>query len=288
MDIIQLKYFLAVARTLNFTKAADELYVSHSTVSRAISALEKDFGVVLFERDNRSVTLTEAGAYLAEKADAIVCLSDELELAMKQFSQETTRTLRIATFNFFSNQVFRKIEKFRMDNPAVDISFTHCGQLSEIIDTVNSGKANVGLTFSFTLKDDSPFYVLPIQSGEFVLLVSTANPLASRTSIDIRDPSIETPLMINTIDYPFVTSVGKDASYHQKASKVRKIDSLNSFILQIKANLGIGIVPEHLATQVGQGCSIVSLDGVDSTYQLVLFYKRDNKDPLLQKLIAQF
>jgi len=288
MDITRLKYFLAVAKTLNFSKAADDLYISHSTVSRAVAELEKEFGLTLFERNNRSVKLTPAGEFLAEKAEQLVHLSDELELAMRKFGTDKFRTFRIATFNFFNNAFFRKIEQFRLDNPSADVVFKHCDMLSEIISSVESGESDVGLTFSFTLEGDSRFSALPIQSGEFVLLVSSANPLANRTSIDIRDPDIEQPMMIDELVYPQVRSVGENALFHKNADQVFRVSDLKSFILHIKANMGIGIVPEHLATQVGQGCSLVNLDGVDSTYQLVVFYRRDNRDPLLQKLIKQF
>jgi len=288
MDIIRLKYFIAVTKTLNFTKAAEELFISHSTVSRAVGELEAEFGVQLFDSNNRSVKLTPAGEHLAKRAEELIRLTDELEREMKVFGREQADSFRIATFNFFNNRIFRSIEKFRSKNPAVDVSFLHCDTLHEIVEAVETGEADVGLTFSFTLRDGHPFAVLPIQDGEFVLLVSSANPLASRTSIDIHDPAIEKPILINEIDYPFVRSVGAEALFHDSPGKVMSVNSLNSFFLHIKANLGIGFLPEHLATQVGQGCSILSLDGVDSTYQLVLFYKKGNRSFLLKNLLKEF
>ena len=96
MDISRLKYFMAVTKTLNFTKAAEELYISHSTVSRAISELETEFGVSLFERSNRSVKLTSAGEYLAEQAQDLIRRADVLESEMKRFGREQTPSFRIA------------------------------------------------------------------------------------------------------------------------------------------------------------------------------------------------
>ena len=62
MNDRQIKAFLEAARLLNFTKAAEKLYVPQSQVSRAIAALEKELGTVLFERENsRSITLSPAG-----------------------------------------------------------------------------------------------------------------------------------------------------------------------------------------------------------------------------------
>ena len=65
MTFRQLEYFLEVARTLNFSKAAENLFVSQSTLSKAISMLETELGAVLFLRDRHKVSLTPAGAVLA-------------------------------------------------------------------------------------------------------------------------------------------------------------------------------------------------------------------------------
>ena len=69
MDEIKLKYFASVARHLSFTKAAEDLHVVQSTISKQISALEADLGVKLFNRDHQRVTLTAAGARLASDVD---------------------------------------------------------------------------------------------------------------------------------------------------------------------------------------------------------------------------
>lgn len=65
MTFRQLEYFLEVARTLNFSKAAENLFVSQSTLSKAIAMLEAELGAVLFVRDRHKVSLTPAGAVLA-------------------------------------------------------------------------------------------------------------------------------------------------------------------------------------------------------------------------------
>lgn len=67
MELRQIKYFLGVAETLNFSKAALNLNIVQPALSRQIQQLEQDLGVVLFERNNRNVRLTPAGAYLRDE-----------------------------------------------------------------------------------------------------------------------------------------------------------------------------------------------------------------------------
>ena len=82
MELSQLRMFVAVAETGSFTKAAKTLYVSHSTTSRGVSALEEELGTPLLERDNRVFGLTEAGEKLLPKAKEILRLAEELKSAI--------------------------------------------------------------------------------------------------------------------------------------------------------------------------------------------------------------
>ena len=68
MEIRQLKYFLKVAETLNFSEASRCLFITQSTLSQQISKLEFELGQQLFERDSHSVVLTEAGRELQKYA----------------------------------------------------------------------------------------------------------------------------------------------------------------------------------------------------------------------------
>lgn len=77
MELEQLKIFAAVARSGSFTKAARQLYISHSTTSRAVSALEEELGVKLVERDNRVLGLTHAGEKLLCGTEQIFALIDK-------------------------------------------------------------------------------------------------------------------------------------------------------------------------------------------------------------------
>lgn len=88
MQLEQLEIFVAVARCGSFTAAAKQLYISHSSTSRAISALEDELGVRLFYRGNRVNGLTAAGETLMEEA---VKLLDAAEAAKKRVKAAAER-----------------------------------------------------------------------------------------------------------------------------------------------------------------------------------------------------
>jgi DNA-binding transcriptional LysR family regulator len=76
IDLRKLRYFVSVAEQLHFRKAAEELHLAQPALSRSISALERELGTTLFERDKRSVTLTAAGRQLLDDAPPLLAAAD--------------------------------------------------------------------------------------------------------------------------------------------------------------------------------------------------------------------
>lgn len=78
MDLAKLRTFCSIARKGNFSAVAEDLFMSQSAVSQQIQALERRYGVVLFDRGSKGVTLTEPGQILLDKAQKILELEDEI------------------------------------------------------------------------------------------------------------------------------------------------------------------------------------------------------------------
>ena len=72
MELEKLRIFVAVAEQGSFSRAAQALYISHSTTSRAVAALEEELGLVLLERDNHVLGLTAAGRVLLQEGRALL------------------------------------------------------------------------------------------------------------------------------------------------------------------------------------------------------------------------
>lgn len=82
MELEQLRAFAAVAEEKSYTKAGERLYMSHSTMSRAVSTLEREFGVRLISRDNHVTGLTPEGEKLYELAKKLLDMASEIEEEM--------------------------------------------------------------------------------------------------------------------------------------------------------------------------------------------------------------
>lgn len=84
MELRQLRYFVAVAGMLNFSRAAESLYISQSGLSQQIADLEREFGVILLQRDKRSVHLTIAGETLLEESKKLLHQTEKLIPLVRQ------------------------------------------------------------------------------------------------------------------------------------------------------------------------------------------------------------
>ncbi len=127
-----LRSFEAASRLLSFSKAADELNVTHGAVSRAIRHLEDDLGLALFQRKTRLVRLTPIGAsYAASVRDALERLATATVAVRDQLSQGV---LNVTTLDSFASKwLLPRLYRFRQKHPDIDVRLTSSPKLSDFV-----------------------------------------------------------------------------------------------------------------------------------------------------------
>ena len=145
MDLKQLRHFLSLVDTLHFARASAFCHVSPSTLSRSIQLLEKRLGVSLFERDNRSVSLTPEGLKFEPYArDAISqwdSICNELMADSNQLKGEISVYCSVtASYSF----LYDILSEFRQRYPGIEIKL-HTGAPEEAIERVLSGKDDIAI-----------------------------------------------------------------------------------------------------------------------------------------------
>lgn len=123
--------FEAAARHLSFTKAAAELFLTQSAVSRQVQALEEALGVPLFQRKHRALLLTDEGQMLLKSTSAM--LESMRELTRKIRGSNVPTALSVTTIvSFASLWLIRRLPKFREANPCVDVRISADNQLVDL------------------------------------------------------------------------------------------------------------------------------------------------------------
>ncbi|WP_324698892.1 LysR family transcriptional regulator [Novosphingobium sp. RL4] len=175
MDVRQLRYFVALADELNFTRAAARCNVSQPPLSRAIRQLEGELGATLFERDTHHVRLTAAGASLAGDARRILELLEETGDRVRKVAIGLRGTL---TVGFGGSTVYsfwpRLIRAFKTQAPDVDIVFKAMPVLEQL-EALRGGTIDAGLIRLPVL--DELVETIPVYEEPLAVALPSQHPL---------------------------------------------------------------------------------------------------------------
>lgn len=155
MDTNQLRYFRAVAETLNFTRAAASLYMSQTTLSYQISSLEKEIGAKLFNRSHAGVTLTPAGEKLLEYVPRLLHLVDEAIDAATNLGRGFNNILRIGFLGTHEQSFLPLlVNEFNERYPDTDVVLRQ-GSPRKLMDMLEDRQ----IDFTFTISKVDPMVV---------------------------------------------------------------------------------------------------------------------------------
>ena len=291
MDLDQLRYFLAVVKFLNFTKASDYLRISQSTLSRRIKALEQNLGVKLMIRNNRCVVLTQAGeALLAESVRLMASWDDICEHVAKQASGELG-SLSIASICVDCKPLFRAYNRFCREHENV-VFIVKDVYIGDIWEHLLVGKEDVGIVFSYMLPENiSGFCCRTIQTDRFCLLVSEEHAFTElpEKKVLFKDLRTENILGLRQINYAQNFFCG-DINNVKRVADIKRFfpktslqpDDLHTLILQVRAGIGIALLPRSVAKVYTAGCELVDIMDLTSEFNIVMVYRQDNQARTIQ------
>lgn len=188
MNLYHLRYFVTLAHLEHYTKAADVLAITQPSLSHAISSLETELGVKLFKKNGRNVILTSFGQRFLSDTEEILNRLDasvnSLQLAGKGDGHIHLAFLRTLGTDY----VPKIIRNFLDANKDKKINFSlHCDKVitEEILKGLKEQKYDVG--FCSRISDDPLIEFYPVARQDLVVLVPPDHPLASQTSVDLKD-----------------------------------------------------------------------------------------------------
>jgi LysR family cyn operon transcriptional activator len=178
MELRHLRYFIALAGSLNFTRAAERLHVTQSTLSHQIKQFEDELGMLLFDRRAKRVALTEAGEAFLQHAQRALREIDVGLGALRQDPLATTGELRIgATHTFNLGFIPGCVASFRQRHPQVRIWVDELAA-DQIALRLQEGALDLGIAYRPV--SPGPLHFEPLYNEEMVLVVAQSHPLARR------------------------------------------------------------------------------------------------------------
>jgi len=197
MEMHQLRYFLAIAATGNFTRAAEQCHVSQPSLSQQIIKLEEEVGHKLFDRMGRRVQLTDAGRLLLEHARTVLTTVENATRQLRETRGQGFGRLAIGVIPTIAPYLLpRALAAFTRANPHVELIIQE-DYTARIIDGLSAGELDIAIA-ALPITDDN--LVVEVLGTEPLLLVlPKGHPLTGKRRVELSDISGEPFVLISDV-----------------------------------------------------------------------------------------
>lgn len=282
----RVRCFIEVAKCMNFTEASEKLYMTQPAISRNISMLEEEWGVKLFERNNKrkETTLTAAGQILAEGLIELEGQFSELLMEARQVDRGEAGVLKIGLIDgeCIDDRILNALKEFQESSPKVNISLRR-GSYGEITDWLEQGKVNCCIYPEFVIKNREGIEWSPLFELNSLLILSQKHPLAKTNAKRLIDCSEWTFLVPEHRELPahveFIMSECGKAGFVPKISLVPNVKEQH---LLMETGKGIMIGSQNNMYVEQKHMMTILLEDLKPIPQ-VLAWKKDSHNPCVKK-----
>lgn len=194
MELKQVEYFLQVVETGSFSAAADELYISQSSLSKQIIALENELGFSLFDRSKRKISLTPAGKTFEIHARALKTAYQSMLGAVAQY--KTIPALAIVAIPVIAQYgITAYLAEFKNSYPRVQINLEE-REASAVLPALNSHQFDLAFLRDNYL-DKTTYNYIEVARDHFQVILSQQHPLAGKSQLAISELANENFIMFD-------------------------------------------------------------------------------------------
>jgi len=257
VNLRDLRYFVALAETKHFGKAAERSYVSQPTLSAQIKKLENYLGVQLIERHPRRVTLTETGQKILPLARRILQESDEIIAIARNEHDPLSGKLKVALIPTIGPYLLPLVaRKLRKQLPKLKLMLYEY-QTQPLLEKLRNGEIDLGIIALPVALDG--LEAAELYEENFTVAVPNGHPLAKRSSLRLDDLSGETLLLLEDGHCLRDQALEVCSRVDVKEADEYRATSLETLRQMVAAGLGVTLLPE-LATRgpfgSGQGLTV--------------------------------
>lgn len=293
MDLQQLRFLVTISKTLNFSKAAEELFISQPTLSHQIRRLEDELGVKLLERSTRKVELTPIGNECVNLAQQMVELADRITEITQEENRRFSKRLNIGVLAVYPQlNISALITEFQ----ALHLNETihiHFDWSMALLDRLMRKKTDVIISnididgVPAAMKDKLDIH--PFITDRLYLVVGEGNPLAGRESVELEEVLLQQLFMpgrsssANQFFVKAVTSAGYEMPELMECPSI-----MNAFNF-VAAGSGASVLSSHVSeSYMKPGMTKIKIEPEIRTYTAVITRKELLKRPLVKEFIRFF
>lgn len=246
MEMQQVRYFVSLAQTLNFTRAAEQCNVSQPALTRAIQQLEHELGGPLFHRERNNTHLSELGRMMLPYLETVHASTLAAKDAAKSAKKIENVTMTLGAMCTIGPQLIADlIVRFQAEHPDVEVSVVD-GEASAMIDKLEKGDLHLSIV---GVPEELPetLHQVPVFSERFVIVIPRNHPWAEKNAIRVAELDGE-PYVGRTNCEVFQTVTQDFARRGVTTKKVFSSPRDEWVQKMIKAGLGFGFFPEYCVT----------------------------------------
>lgn len=293
MNKNQLKYFVAAAESLSFTKAAEQFYISQTAVTQQMQLLEESLGCTLFDRSTRPISLTPAGKIFLGEAKSILESMNRAAERVHDASTGLTGTLRVGFVRGYERSDLSILMRgFHLQNRSALISFYRCST-----DVLAAGLAQQEYDIIFTwdstnLKAQEGIEYLNVEHARLVVALYPGHPLAGKRRLSREELRGENILYMSpdasndSYGDAFFMQLYKDAGY--KPNILFRSCDAECILMMVAAEEGISILPDYFTDKLYDADNLVfvPLVGECEKEDIIAAWQSSNSNPVLKQFLS--
>ncbi|MBV9565549.1 MAG: LysR family transcriptional regulator [Bradyrhizobium sp.] len=266
MEMHQVRYFLAVARTLNFTRAADECNVTQPSLTRAIKQLEAELGGDLFRRE-RPAGLTELGQRMHPLLKQCYEAAVGARSLASSFKSGEIGALRIAlTHSIDLSLLIPFLDQIKRQFNRLEFRFLR-GNSREVGELLKTGEAELGIAAEIDPSWDR-LDTWPLFTEDFQLVTSALHRLAGRGRVEIDD--LRSEQLLSRAYCELASRLNASLREHGvEMDHCHEISSERDLIALLEADIGVAILPD--TSPIPQTLKRAAVDGLDARRTVNLY-----------------
>ena len=287
MEFRQLKTFAAVASTLNFTRAAEQLHLAQSSVTEQIQALESDLGTALFDRSRRKLQLTEAGRRLIDYAHDVLRLADEARATVADADPVHRGVLTIGALEtLVVSRLPPLLAAFGQAHPMVELHLKVEGS-GALRNAVKRGSMDICFRFGEPAADPNVEDEV-IAYEPLVIIAPPGHRLANRAKVGSADFSNETFLVTEqgcVYRHMFEAAFPPDKPGRPRLAG--EFGSIAAICRLVESGLGCAIVPGLIALDAREDLTVLPWVDAALSVPIVMSWRSRRVQPrVLSALLA--
>lgn len=254
MELRHLRYFVAVAEALSFTRGAEKVRIAQPSLTRQIKDLEAELGVTLLNRSKKQVTLTKEGECFLAGAKRLLSYGEEIVDTVRGLSGKITSAINIGYLpNPFHRALPASLALFEKRFPEVSINLFGMPALDQLR-AIKEGKLDLGFVGLLEGSDEPDLEFRTVASYDAVLVLPKSHPLGKRTTTNLHD--LETIYFVSLSDgcYPgYGRWLNLTCQKNGFKPRILQVAENENVLLQaVRSELGIALLPEQIQTSVSK------------------------------------